>query len=188
MTRSKKKLKHSQDKDWSRDFPWWSSSKDSVFPMQGVWVWSLIGELRSHRLQDTAKKTKQNISSYPHDNSVRELLLSLFYRWGRWRGYMICSKPHRVAESAFSWFQFDSTGSSFHCLCGGWWWFKVVSDSYDRMDCSLPGSSVDSPGKNTGVGCHFFLQGIFPTQGTNLGLLHCRQILYHLSHHGSQSN
>ena len=35
------------------------------------------------------------------------------------------------------------------------------------------------PGKNTGVGCHFFLRGIFPTQGSNLGLLHCRQILYH---------
>ena len=36
------------------------------------------------------------------------------------------------------------------------------------MDCSLPGSSVhgDSPGKNTGVGCHSPLQGIFPTQGT----------------------
>ena len=35
------------------------------------------------------------------------------------------------------------------------------------------------------VGCHFFLKGIFPTQGRNLGLLHCRQILYHLSHQGS---
>ena len=34
-------------------------------------------------------------------------------------------------------------------------------------------------------GCHFFLQGIFPTQGWNLGLLHCRQILYHQSHQGS---
>ena len=40
----------------------------------------------------------------------------------------------------------------------------------------------DSPGKNTGVGCHALLQGIFPTQGSNLGLLHCRQILYHLSY------
>ena len=37
------------------------------------------------------------------------------------------------------------------------------------MDCRLPGSSVhgDSPGKNTGVGCHALLQGIFPTQGSN---------------------
>ena len=39
----------------------------------------------------------------------------------------------------------------------------------------------DSPGKNTGVGCHFLLQGIFLTQGSKLGLLHCRQILYHMS-------
>ena len=39
------------------------------------------------------------------------------------------------------------------------------------MDCSLPGTSVhgDSPEKNTGVGCHAFLQGIFPTQEMNPG-------------------
>ena len=55
------------------------------------------------------------------------------------------------------------------------------------MDCSLRGSSVhgDSPGKNTGVGCLSLLQGIFPTQGLNPGLQHCRQILYCLSHQGS---
>ena len=55
------------------------------------------------------------------------------------------------------------------------------------MDCSPPGSSVhgDSIGKNTGVGCHALLQGNFPTQGSNPGLLHCRWILYHLSHQGS---
>ena len=48
------------------------------------------------------------------------------------------------------------------------------------MDCSLPGSSVheDSPGKNTGVHCHALLQGIFPTQGSNPGLLCCTWILY----------
>ena len=52
------------------------------------------------------------------------------------------------------------------------------------MGCSLPGSSVhgDSPGKNTGVGCHALLQGIFPTQGSNPSLLRWRRILYHLSH------
>ena len=40
---------------------------------------------------------------------------------------------------------------------------------YDLMDCSPPGSSVlgISPGKNTGVGCHFLLLGIFLTQGSN---------------------
>ena len=67
--------------------------------------------------------------------------------------------------------------------CQGWW---QVDDNYrdqqvkvsvtwlgqtlgDPVDCSPPGSSVhgDSPGKNTGEGCHFLLQEIFPTQGLN---------------------
>ena len=43
----------------------------------------------------------------------------------------------------------------------------------------------DYPTKNTGMGCHFLLQGIFPTHELNLTLLHCRQILYWLSHQGS---
>ena len=43
----------------------------------------------------------------------------------------------------------------------------------------------DSPGKNIGVSCQVLLQGISPNQGSNPGLLHCRQILYHLSHQGS---
>ena len=57
------------------------------------------------------------------------------------------------------------------------------------MDYSPTGSSVhgDSPGKNTRVGCHALLQGIFPTQGSNPGLPHCKWILYQLSHKGSPS-
>ena len=49
----------------------------------------------------------------------------------------------------------------------------------DPVDCSLPGFSVhgDSPGKNTGMGCYAFLQGIFPTQRLNPGLPHCRRSL-----------
>ena len=48
------------------------------------------------------------------------------------------------------------------------------------MDCSPSGSSVhgDFSGRNTGVGCHFLLQGTFPTQGSSphlLSLLHCRR-------------
>ena len=73
-------------------------------------------------------------------------------------------------------------GEPFLCVCH----FSHVQ-LCDPMNCSPPGSSVhrDSPLKYTGVGCHAFLQGIFPTQGSNPGLLHCRQILYHLSHQGS---
>ena len=40
----------------------------------------------------------------------------------------------------------------------------------------------DFAGKDTGLGCHFLLQGIFPTQGSNPGLLYYRQVLYHLKH------
>ena len=64
---------------------------------------------------------------------------------------------------------------------------SVMSTLCDPKDCNLPGSSVqgDSSDKNTGVGCHALLQGIFPTQGSNPGLLHCRQILHHLNHQES---
>ena len=57
----------------------------------------------------------------------------------------------------------------------------------DLSDCSPPASSVhgDSPGKNNGVDCHVLLQRVFPIQGSNPGIPHCRCILYHLSHQGS---
>ena len=67
----------------------------------------------------------------------------------------------------------------------------LVAQSYltlcDPKDYSLPGSSVhgDSPGRNTRVHCHALLQGIFPTQGSNPGIPHCRRIVYQLSHKGS---
>ena len=63
----------------------------------------------------------------------------------------------------------------------------LYSGLENSMDCSPPGSSVheDSLGRNTGVGCHAFLQGIFLTQELNQGLLHCRWILYQLSYQGS---
>ena len=58
------------------------------------------------------------------------------------------------------------------------------------IGCSPPGLLCpwDSPGKNTGVGCHALLQGIFPTQGSNphlLCLLRCRRVLSPLNHRGS---
>ena len=57
----------------------------------------------------------------------------------------------------------------------------------DFKNCSLPSSSVhgNSPGKKTEVSSHSLLQGIFPTQGSNLDLLYFRQILYQLGHQGS---
>ena len=47
----------------------------------------------------------------------------------------------------------------------------------NSMDCSPPGSSIhETLQARVGVGCHFLLQGVFPTQGLNACLLHCRQI------------
>jgi len=64
---------------------------------------------------------------------------------------------------------------------------SVMSDSLRPHESqhARPPCPWDSPGKNTGVGCHALLQGIFATQGYNPGLPHCRRILYHLSHQGS---
>ena len=75
-----------------------------------------------------------------------------------------------------------------------------IAGSYVCVSCSVMSDSLqphglqptrllclwNSLGKNTRVGCHFLLQGIFLTQGLNPGLLHCRQTLYHLSHQGSR--
>ena len=58
---------------------------------------------------------------------------------------------------------------------------SVLSDSLRPHGLHSPGNS---PGQNTGVGSHSLLQGIFPTQGSNPGFPHCRQILHQLSHKG----
>ena len=60
----------------------------------------------------------------------------------------------------------------------------VVSNSLRPHGLCSP---WDSLGQNTGVGSRSLLPGIIPTQGLNPGLLHCRRILYQLSHQGSQS-
>ena len=68
----------------------------------------------------------------------------------------------------------------------------LVTQSYltlcDPMDCSLPGSSIHRISQARVLEwCHFLLQRIFPTQGSNPGLPYCRQMLYHLNHQGSPS-
>ena len=60
--------------------------------------------------------------------------------------------------------------------------YSVVSDFFWPHGLYSP---WNSPGQNTGAGSLFLLQGIFPTQGPNPSLLHCRQILYQLSCEGS---
>ena len=72
-------------------------------------------------------------------------------------------------------------------------WLDSITDSRQMSVSKLPETVKDReawhaavhgifPGKNTGFGCHFLLQGIFPNQGSNPGLLNYRQTLYHMSH------
>ena len=107
-----------------------------------------------------------------------------------------CDKPFKYFNSCnrhiIQWIKYHHYWSLPEGVQGTWKYsqldFKmycsVVSDSWQphglqpiRLLCPM-----DSPGKNTGEGCHFLFQGIFLTQGLNprlLHLLHCRQILYH---------
>ena len=69
-------------------------------------------------------------------------------------------------------------------LCNSWprGCYCITSGNYQWLSLCLSVLSLFSFSKNTVVGCHSLLQGIFPTQGLSLCLLHCRQICYHLSY------
>ena len=107
------------------------------------------------------------------------LKLKLFSAGGRMRSEPVRECP-KISSQPFS-------------HCGTENHFKQHTDRMlQALDYWLKNSRFlcpwDFPGKNTGVGCHFLLQGIFPTQGSNLYLLcllHCRRILYPLSHRRS---
>ena len=90
------------------------------------------------------------------------------------------------------WLRLWATTAGGQSLVGNWdptYWTVKVKASHSVVSdylwpCGLY-SPWNSPGQNTGVGSLSLLQGIFPTQGLNPGLLHCRWILYQLSHKGS---
>ena len=63
--------------------------------------------------------------------------------------------------------------------------FLARRQTQDSLQTRRLYSPWNSPGQNPGVGSLSLLQGIFLTQGSNLGLPHCRQLLYHLSQQGS---
>ena len=71
------------------------------------------------------------------------------------------------------------------CVCMKWNEVKVTQTYATLWGPHGLYSPWNAPGQNTGMGSCFLLQGIFPTQGLNPGLLHCRWIPYQLSHKGS---
>ena len=124
-------------------------------------------------------------ASHPRLNQIDSIFHSLFYTLG------FCTKCNRNRREP----QANQTNPAakmraniskiYSVLC-------LVAQSCptlcDPMNHSPLDSSVhgNSPGQNTGVCCHALLQGIFPTQGSNPGLPHCKQILCHLSHREAQ--
>ena len=101
---------------------------------------------------------------------------------------MICFFQKKTVDSLSSWtgplvFIFLVLISQCMCvyMCVS---CSIASDSL--QSCGLVAFqatlSIESPGKNAGVGCHSLLQEICLTQGLNAGLLHCRQFLYCLNH------
>ena len=100
--------------------------------------------------------------------------LNRIYIWGIKKRIVLC-----VAQGRFLPMFFFHACESVSCL--------VLSNSCDPMNYIQPARLLcpwNSPGKNTGGGCHFLFQGIFPTQGLSPDLLHCRQILYRWRHPG----
>ena len=142
--------------------PWWSSGWDTIRPLQGKQVPSLVRELKCHMPHDVKEKKKKDC--------VRLAWQKIFWWTEQSRG-----SPTRLGHThTHVW----KVKALFPQLC------LALLPS---MDYSQPSFSVHGifQGKNTGVGSHSLLQGIFWTQGSNPGFLHCRQILYHLSHQWS---
>ena len=97
--------------------------------------------------------------------------------WSWWR----TGRPGRLHSMGSQRIQHDRmTELDLHA-----WWFSryVLCHSATPWRVALHAPlSMDFPGKNTGVGSHSLLQEIFPTQGSNLDFLHCKWIIYQLSH------
>ena len=152
-----------------------------------ILAWKIPETEEPARLQSMGSQTVRHdcIRSHPHGNRLEAA----------------CGISHQHSHGTLEWFQSTFIVSvslikqqqslaptlPSPYMCCAVLSHPVVSNSLRPHGLSPPGSSVhgDSPGKNTGVGCCALLQGIVPIQGLNLGLPHCRQVLYHLSHQGS---
>ena len=113
------------------------------------------------------KQARIYLHEYLGRNRVGELNLKIMRQKSTISGYLIVNAQIRLLWSAYK-------GR----------WVQVAQWYLTQWPHGLNGP-WNSPGQNTGVGSCSLLQGIFPNQGSNSGLPHCRQILYQLSHQGS---
>ena len=151
-------------------------------PSVSVWGWMTEARhFSQHRFMPSALKKQLSTTFSGHG------FLPFFS--GLWL-HLDCS--HHPWAPVLLWRSIPLGWASSHrplCSQSTLYWAQLLQSCLtlcNPMDCSPPGSSVhgDSLGKNTGMGSLFLLLWIFPTQGSNPGLPHCRQILYHLSHQG----
>ena len=142
-----------------------SSNKDPAQPGKKYSTWENWASAihKSPDLTCINTKLEHNLSFLLQDWLLSTMLCCLgtldFGCWSEWQ-HSTCS--HCPVECAM-------LLSHFSCV----WLFVTLC----MTACQIP-HPWDSPGKNIGMGCHFLLQGIFPTQGWNLSLPHCRQIPY----------
>ena len=167
---------------YSTKQPWWSEPCDTHVQ---CCVWAQL--LHNHDLQNAG----QDWEAVGQENlttpswlicSFPTSWVQVLTEWGSqepfWTCYIWNVWSIQVKRSLGSWIHADLV---FWEEMWWWLWFSHWScpDSHNPLDCSPPGSCPwDFPSKNTRVGCHSLLQGIFPTQGSNTNLLHCRWILY----------
>ena len=152
----------------------WDLPKPGIFPTQGSnpglphcrWILYHLSHQGSPRILEWVAYPFSTGSSWPGNQTRVSCIASGFFTSWATREAQFIDPPQHVFK------------------------MKVkVTQSCPTL-CEPQGlySPWNSPGQNTGVGSLSLLQGIFPTQGSNSGLPHCRQILYQLSHREAQTN
>ena len=127
----------------------------------------------------TEKQSKAfNWALHSRQNKIKEKLSSFGLKSGKGKIPKALRKCSR-GNPSFSCKEGKLLNSMDSCFKIDMKWSEVAQSCLTRLLCPW-----DFPGKSIGVGCHFLLQGIFMTQGSNPGLPHCKQMLYPLSHQG----
>ena len=158
----------------------YNSSLDVIFRVCGLWAKDSCGE--GHIAGRFRLECKHAPS---HGLVLWDNKKERWYPWQPWNASVPLIKAllHILTEDA--WY------STAHLPSIRWkkkkWKLLGCFRLCDPMDPTRLLCPWDFPGKNTGVGCHSLLQGIFSNQGSNLGLPHCRQSLYLVSDQGSPS-
>ena len=125
----------------------------------------IVSTLRSHN-RDPPIGKQLILFFWPFPQTKALYFLTYQNIWMR-RAFLCNVKPSGIA----------TIWTSYVVLCWVAQLCPTLCDAMDYIACQPP-LSMGIPDKNTGVGCHSLLQGIFPAQGSNPGLRHCRWILY----------